>query len=91
MKVHKIIDPRWVKYGHQRHADSAGIKELLGLDPKGHIPAEGMPPKVIQGVTVWIKPLDPKTSRRRVHRVWARCPDCGAEMSVGRLHQHVCK
>lgn len=88
----KLIDPR---YPDRRwHASSDGMKILLGLDPKSKYPAEGMPPRTIQGVTVWVEPLKgetPNHGKRHTHRVMAKCPNCHQKMSAGRLHQHVCK
>ena len=62
------------------------------------LPKEGMDPQVIQGITVWVNPAAPKKTVDRwgkehivkssKHRVMARCPVCGEEMSAGRLHQH---
>lgn len=83
-----LKDPRWPE--RKQNAQSHGVKILLGLDPDAKLPAEGMAPRLIQGVQIYVRPLDPKTSRRRVHRVRAICPDCGADISAGRLHQHVC-
>lgn len=49
----------------------------------------------IAHITVWVTPLpaDRKRSMNgsRPHRLMCRCPGCNMEMSVGRLHQHVCK
>lgn len=80
----KLVNDRgWTAHSHQ-------VKEMLGLDSKKKLPAEGMAVKVIQGIKVYINPLDPKRSARRAHRVIAICPECEKHMSAGRLHQHVC-
>lgn len=81
-----------------RNAHSADIREMLGLKRTAKLPKEGMEPRVIQGITVWVTPApEPvyverwgkrKLLHRASHRVMARCPVCGEEMSVGRLHQH---
>lgn len=75
------------------NAHSHHVLRLLGI--KGsHLPAEGMPPRMIQGITVWVEAqIDRNLVRefrlsRAVHRVKARCPECGKIMSVGRLCQH---
>ena len=76
-------------YTNQR-ASSDDMLALLGLDPDKHIPAAGLPPRDIQGITVYVRPLDPNRNRRRkLHRVRALCPTCGKDVSAGRLFQHV--
>jgi hypothetical protein len=83
-------------------AHANGMKTLLGLPYKAKLPKEGMEPRVIQGVKVWVTPFVPKMGIDRwsgkivkikssTHRVMAECPDCGMHLSAGRLHQHVCK
>jgi hypothetical protein len=79
-------------------AHSAQVKEMMGLDHKAHWPAEGMPPRQIQGFVIWVNPLEGdaprngagRVSRRAKHRVMARCLVCGKEMSAGRTAQHKC-
>jgi hypothetical protein len=67
---------------------------MLGLKPTQHLPVEGMPPRLIQGIRIWVEPQkEPgaKVSRRNkrsTHRVMAECPICLKVMSAGRLHQH---
>lgn len=73
------------------NAQSGDMHELLGLGRTADLPAEGMPEREIQGVRVYVKPLDPATSHHRPHRVYVICPMCEKHMSAGRLHQHVCK
>lgn len=81
------------------HAHSGDVMEMLGLKRGGHLPDEGMPARVIQGIKVWVEPTPgPKYDacwgrprKSSAHRVMCECPDCGKHMSVGRLHQHVCK
>lgn len=74
------------------HAHSSEVRELLGLGPKAKLPLDGMPARYIDGVKVWVNPHMPHASGRKssVHRVRCMCPDCGQELSLGRLHQHVC-
>jgi hypothetical protein len=78
---------------------SRETNSLLGI--KGKLPAEGMPPRMIQGIKVWVNPAKPKQIVDRwgkphivkssTHRVMAECPHCAQILSVGRLHQHICK
>jgi hypothetical protein len=86
----------------QWNAHSIHVMRMLGLRPGGHLPAEGMPVRVIQGIKVWVTPYVARTyvepwsgMARRVksskHRVMAECPHCGKHLSAGRLHQHKCK
>lgn len=76
---------------------SADMRELLGLDRKAKLPAEGMPQREINGIQTWVNPLVSEATRRdlgwptRMHRVRCHCSDCGQEMSAGRLFQHKCK
>ncbi len=82
------------KYGHPFLADNEDIKELLGLRPRQKLPKEGIAPRKISGITVWVNPLPErlpgKWRKRSTHRVMAKCPACQREMSVGRLAQHKC-
>lgn len=73
------------------NAHSYQMKALLGLGEKAKIPAEGMPARVIQGITVYVLSLVQAKERKVFHRVRAICPHCAAEMSAGRMHQHKCK
>lgn len=68
-------------------AHSSAVLPMLGLKPGRHLPPEGMPPREIQGITVWVKPQE-ANRKSSLHRVYAKCPACGKEMSVGRLPQH---
>lgn len=81
----------------QYPAHSSQVMRHLGLDPKGKLPEDGMPPRKIDGIRVWVEPLLPKDERRardrkfmatRPHRVMAECPLCYKAMSAGRLPQH---
>lgn len=91
-------DSKVIHDSHGWNAQSAAMRELLGLSRTAKLPAEGMPIRTIQGVKVWVEPLDtsvPHTwrNKRSTHRVKCQCPnpDCGKIMSAGRLFQHVCK
>lgn len=70
---------------------SSEVKMLLGLPAKAKLPAEGMKPIVIYGITVWVEPIKEGGNARHQHRVMAMCRTCGAKVSAGRLHQHKCK
>lgn len=94
--------PAIKRAGGEWNAHSADIREMLGLGRKGKLPAQGMEPRVIQGVKVWVEPAaparyyylgpyTPKKIKSSAHRVLAECPRCGEHLSAGRLHQHVCK
>lgn len=94
---HLKVDSKW----GQVRAWSRDVMTLLGLRPGGHLPPEGMAPRSVQGITIWVTP-EPmiRTFDRAAgipirkspkHRVMARCPCCSREMSLGRLAQHVCK
>ena len=72
---------------------------LLGLRSGQHLPDEGMAPRIVDGVKVWVLPIRPFEERtypvlghvRRNGlqlRVRCECPNCGQEVPVGRLAQH---
>lgn len=75
--------------GREWNAHTSEIFRLLGLTGS-HLPKEGMPPRLIQGIKVWVNPIKwPHPLRKSsTHRVMAECPVCGKTMSAGRLHQH---
>jgi hypothetical protein len=82
-----LRNPEFPRY----NAQSAQVREMLGLPPKAKLPREGMDPRLVQGILVWVEPIRPQCyGGRKVHRVLARCPECGKVLSAGRLHQHVC-
>lgn len=75
-----------------RNALSSAMQLLLGVT-NGKYPAEGLPPRIVQGVKVWVEPLPPAQpgqKKRSTHRVKCECPKCGHVMSAGRMHQHKC-
>ena len=92
----------WGEHEHNmRHDD---IYRALGLDPKKHLPDEGIE-GVINGVQVYVLPKnDPRRIRYwksrypaghvlsglRGKRTFAICT-CGRHVEAGHLHQHVCK
>ena len=77
------------------NAHSRRVLEMLGIEGT-RLPTEGMPPRSIQGITVWVEPLaedrpvrwNGREGKRSDHRVKAACPACQKIVSVGRLHQH---
>lgn len=66
------------------------ILEAFGLTPTSRLPVEGATARVVGGVKVWINPLPlgPVRWKRSTHRLMCECPQCGATLSAGRLHQH---
>lgn len=89
-----------VKYAfHRRPMHCSEMLETLGVT-SGRLPLEGMTPRMVQGVNVWVLPFMPKFRKgydgnpvrvkSSTHRVMCSCPGCGTAMSVGRLHQHKC-
>lgn len=75
---------------HKWAMHSNELRALLGFE-KG-LPDEGMPPRNVLGVVVWVlpKPLGAGRRRSSKHRVLATCPQCWREMSAGRLvSQHL--
>lgn len=83
-----------------RPVHSEAMLQLLGVKK---LPVGGMPPREIQGIRVWVTPSVPKFRKgwngreyvemrvkSSAHRVRCACPDCGAEVSAGRLFQHRC-
>lgn len=72
-------------------AHSNTLRMLMGMRDKAKLPMEGMPSVMVQGVQVWViarEMFNPKAPR--AHRLIARCPQCGEDMSAGRLNQHTC-
>lgn len=72
-------------------AGNSAVKKMLGIE--GRVPVRGMEPRIIQGWTVYVRPLTgekPAHGKRHNHRIIAICPNCGQEMSAGRTHQHKC-
>lgn len=83
---------------YPRHMHHTQVYQALGLDPKKHLPEEGLPPQVINGVTVWVEPKKPTiyreylgrqiATRNQPHRVKALCPTCGKTFTAGKLFMH---
>jgi hypothetical protein len=92
-----------IEMNQGRNMWSGEMMKTLGLKAGGHLPKEGMPERVIQGIRVYVKPAPESVVvvkhfgkrvgilKRSNHRVMAICPGCKRHLSAGRLHQHVCK
>ncbi len=89
----------------RRVAHSHAMLQLLGVKgklPALGMPATLLPGTNDQGqpvsILVWVAPLvgdaprgpTGRAQKRSAHRVRCKCPGCGAEVSAGRLFQHVC-
>lgn len=65
------------------------VKKFFGLKPTQKWPAEGMPKRIIQGITCWVLPGPaPSKVKSSQHRTMACCPNCGKVTPIGRLKQH---
>lgn len=64
----------------------SNIYRELGLNPNAHLPKDGLEPRYINHILIWVAPKH--LSKRIAHRVMCRCPICGTTLSAGRLHQH---
>jgi hypothetical protein len=90
-------------HGRNMHHDD--LYSALGLDPKNHLPAEGLAPQNINGIMVYVLPVDDPRRLRRFRsrrngqmmtnmkgkRTYAICPGCERHIEAGHLHQHRCK
>jgi hypothetical protein len=81
-----IVDPHYPTWNASSHT----LKMMFGLGRTAQLPPEGMAPRTIQGIDVYVKPLPPKTGRFRNFsiRVTAVCPLCGRHVAASRLPQH---
>lgn len=77
-------------------AQEPELRALFGVTG-GKWPDRGCPPRCIQGIWVRVLPVDHaslvdlnRKGKRSQHRCLATCPDCGAQVSAGRLQQHRC-
>ena len=61
------------------------LKSALGIDPRKHWPADGIPETVIQGHRVKVLPKAPRISRRAV----VQCNRCKTWRCVGHIGQHM--
>ena len=66
------------------------LYEALGLNPKRHLPAEGLPPQQIGNVMVWVDAKIPGVAQD-AKRVWCLCPHCDKKkvLTAGKFHQHM--
>lgn len=62
--------------------------EGLGLTLGSKLPDEGAPPKIVNGVVVWIYSKKEKAEACGFMRVMCLCPTCNSIISVSRLPQH---
>lgn len=71
--------------------------ELLGLDPKKHLPDDGIMPQTIQGYRIYvlsksglkiINSVRGRRGPRATKRVYVVCNSCGRPVEFGHLHQH---
>lgn len=53
------------------------------------LPHEGVHPRQINGIWMWVTPKDHPEAKFIRHLCW--CPICGKEMAFGRLGQHMRK
>jgi len=80
-----LTNPSW-------NANSSDMMKKFGI-PGTKWPDEGMPPRMVDGIKVWVDPVrraglgEKKSS---THRVMCQCPGCAEILSVGRMHQHKC-
>lgn len=70
-----------VNMGHE------DIYKALGIEGN-RLPDAGHPGQLIGNVFVWVKPKIPGKAQDAA-RTWCRCPDCGKELTAGKLHQHL--
>jgi hypothetical protein len=90
--IPSLLKTPFVRDAKNWPAQSSLVKRLLGLGVNQPLPKEGMPPRLIQGVKVWVVPLVERPHLRRNFaglRVRCSCPVCGKEFALGRLAQHV--
>jgi len=60
----------------------------LGLSTTRHLPAEGLPPRMIGNVEVWVDAKIPGVNQD-AKRVWCKCPVCDKPFTAGKLFQHL--
>jgi len=60
----------------------------LGLNPKKHLPAEGLGPRYVGNTLVWVDPKIPGKNQD-AKRCWCKCPVCDKTLTAGKLHQHM--
>lgn len=83
----------------EMHPHSSQMIRLLGLDPKRHLPAEGLPAREVPGygpagdlpIRVWVDSTETARAKKQFQRVRAECPGCHKDVPAGRLFSHRCK
>lgn len=87
-KFVRLDGSNWPVHNHH-------MMEKMGVTG-GKWPDAGLPPRMVDGIKVWVNPRAPKADRAlgvrksSTHRVMCECPGCGDHMSAGRLFQHRC-
>lgn len=77
-------------------AQNGDMLKKLDMPEASKLPEEGIPPRMVDGIKVWVTPANPKKNlalgirKSSVHRVLCECPGCGRVVSAGRLAQHKC-
>lgn len=79
---------------YQTWQGDASMKRAFGLRPSDKWPDSGMSPRLIQGVTVIIRPKDRNALIYQLtgggsRRCLAMCNDCGKWFDAGHLGQHI--
>lgn len=64
------------------------VYAALGLDPKKHLPDEGLSPRMVGNTKVWVDARIPGTNQD-AKRVWCECASCGKVLTAGKLQQHM--
>jgi hypothetical protein len=79
---YRIVSLKYPPYA----ATADEMYAMLGL-MKQRLPDEGLEPRHIQGVLVWV---EPKANKPQFIRTLCSCPGCGRTLSVKCLDQHLC-
>lgn len=80
-----IWSARWSRLSPQ----VGNLYPKLGLAGNAQLPAEGMPPREVDGFIVEVLPKSEAAARGYFHRVFVVCPVCAGGIPFGRLHQHM--
>lgn len=78
----RVDNPRW-------QISNSTLKQLMGCSPTKHWPDQGVKPKMLGNVRVWVKPKRPYDGHSWRSRAMCDCPQCGKVLNAGRLHQHL--
>jgi len=79
-------NPYWE--GKTQNMHWPDLYEALGLNPKRHLPQEGLSPRMVGNVLVWVDAKVPGKNQD-AKRVWCKCPVCEKTFTAGKLHQHI--